>query len=205
MSQLVNDLERTVADAVAALRTAVDRDWGVPASGLSWSCRGTVEHVSDDLFAYAAQIAVRAPAVTTDLPFARSAEPDGDEQTIHTDRAAGNAGVVEVLDCCGGLLSAVARTRGSDVRGYHAYGVSDPDGFAAMGTVEVLLHLYDVAVPLGLTWQPDPEVVRRATARLFPESPTDGDAWATLLETTGRGGAGAPAVLDWRWDGRVGD
>ena len=140
---------------------------------MEWSCRGVVEHVSDDLFAYAAALAPGTPETRVDVPFARWAEPAGDEQTIHTDPAAGNAGVVQVLDACGGLLSAVARTRGADARGWHPYGVSDPDGFAAMGTVETLLHLYDVAGPLGLAWHPDPDVVRRVLERLFPDEPTD--------------------------------
>ena len=199
MTRFVDDLDRTVADACAALRGALDRDWDVLPPGMEWSCRGVVEHVSDDLFAYAAAIAPGTPETGTDVPFARWAEPTGDEQTVHTDPAAGNAGVVQVLDACGGLLSAVARTRGADARGWHPYGVSDPDGFAAMGTVETLLHLYDVAGPLGLAWDPDPDVVRRVLERLFPDEPTD-DPWPTLLAATGRAGSDR---TEWRWDGTV--
>ena len=158
-----------------------------------------VEHVSDDLFAYAAALAPGTPETRVDVPFARWAEPAGDEQTIHTDPAAGNAGVVQVLDACGGLLSAVARTRGADARGWHPYGVSDPDGFAAMGTVETLLHLYDVAGPLGLAWHPDPDVVRRVLERLFPGEPT-AEPWPSLLAATGRAGSDR---TQWRWDGTV--
>ncbi len=50
-----------------------------------------------------------------------------------------------------------------------------------MGTVETLLHLHDVAGPLGLTWDPDPDVVRRVLERLFPDAPSGGDPWPTLL------------------------
>jgi hypothetical protein len=200
MAELVDDLDGAVAAVVSSLLAVTDLDWSGLADGLLWSCRETVEHVSDDLFAYATQISVRTPAVTDRVPFTISAEPDGDRQTIHTEREAGNAGVVQVLDACGGLLSAVVRTSSPDVRGYHPYGVSDPAGFAAMGTVEVLLHGYDVAGPLGLAWDPERDVVRRALDRLFPDEPTGGDPWAVLLAATGRAGSD---VTRWRWDSSV--
>ena len=73
------------------------------------------------------------------------------------------------------------------MRGWHPYGVSDPAGFAAMGTVETLVHLHDVAGGLGFTWQPDADVVRRTLDRLFPQAPTDEAAWPTMLWATGRG------------------
>jgi hypothetical protein len=207
VSQLVDDLDAAVATALAALRQAEHHDWDVPAAGLTWTVRSTIEHVADDLFAYAGQIAVRTPEVEGYVPFRFFADHDGEAQnTIHVKRTAGNAGVVRALDACGGMLSAVARTRSPDVRGYHPYGVSDPDGFAAMGTVEVLLHLYDVAGPLRLAWDPDPDVVRRALDRLFPDAPRDAAPWPTLLWATGRGELdGHQRLTSWRWDGRVRD
>ena len=202
MTELVDDLDATVAAAVRALGAVVQRDWEVPASGLTWTCRSTVEHVADDLFAYAGQIATTVPEVETYVPFGYFADREGEaEVSIHAIRDRGNAGLVQVLDACGGMLSALVRTRSADTRGWHPYGVSDPDGFAAMGTVEVLLHLYDVAEPLGLAWDPDPDVVRRVLARLFPDAPDDGEPWPTLLRLTGRD-ATAP-VTSWQWDGRV--
>lgn len=202
MADLVDDLDSTVAAAVAALRGAVLLDWDVPAAGLTWTCRSTLEHVADDLFAYAGQIATATPEVGTYVPFVFFTDREGEARTtIHAERERGNAGVVQVLDACGGMLSALARTRSPDVRGWHPYGVSDPHGFAAMGTVEVLLHLYDVAAPLGLAWDPDPDVVRRVLGRLFPDTRPGDDPWQTLLRTTGRDTA-AP-VTSWRWDGRV--
>jgi hypothetical protein len=140
--------------------------------------------------------------VTTYVPFGYFADREGEAPcTIHAERSRGNAGVLQVLDACRGMLSALASTRSPDVRGWHPYGVSDPDGFAAMGTVEVLLHVYDVAAPLGLRWDPDPAVVRRALERLFPQAPDGAEPWPTLLRLTGRDPS---APLDsWTWDGRV--
>ena len=202
MTDLADDLEATVAADCAALRTAVRLDWDGPATGLTWSVRSTVEHVADDLFAYAGQIATATPELAEYVPFTYSADRPGEAQvTTHARREAGNDGVVRVLDACGGMLVSLARTRPAEVRGYHPYGVSDPDGFAAMGTVEVLLHLHDVAAPLGLAWDPDPDVVRRVLDRLFPDAPSEEAPWPTLLRVTGRDPA---APLDgWRWDGTV--
>jgi hypothetical protein len=202
MADLVDDLETTVTAATEALLEVVERDWNVPASGLTWTCRGTVEHVADDLFAYAGQIATSKPEINTYVSFDFFADRDGEpECAVHAKRDRGNAGVVQILDACGGMLSALARTRPAAVRGWHPYGVSDPQGFAAMGTVEVLLHLYDVAEPLGLQWDPHPDVVRRVLERLFPHAPSVGDPWQILLHATGRDPE--RPVDSWQWDGTV--
>jgi hypothetical protein len=39
-------------------------------------------------------------------------------------------------------------------RAYHTFGLSDPEGFAAMGIVEALVHTHDLAERLGLAWNP---------------------------------------------------
>jgi hypothetical protein len=202
MADLVDDLESSVSAATAALLDVVDKDWDVPAAGLTWTCRGTVQHVADDLFAYAGQIATSTPEVTTYVPFDFFADRDGEpECAIHAKRDRGNAGMVQVLDACGGMLSALARTRPADVRGWHPYGVSDPHGFAAMGTVEVLVHIYDVSEALGFAWEPRRDVLRRALARLFPHAPSEGDPWQILLRATGRDPE--RPVGEWKWDGTV--
>lgn len=137
------------------------------------------------------------------MPFDFFADREGEpECAVHAKRDRGNAGLVQVLDACGGMLSALARTRPADVRGWHPYGVSDPRGFAAMGTVEVLAHLYDVSEPLGFAWDPDPGVVRRVLGRLFPHAPSlGGDPWQILLHATGRDPE--RPVDSWRRDGTV--
>jgi hypothetical protein len=57
-----------------------------------------------------------------------------------------------------------------------------------------------VSGPLGFAWDPDPDVVRRALDRLFPDAPPDEDPWPALLRLTGRD-RGHP-LASWRWDGR---
>ena len=205
MTALIDDLDRVVTDACDALFLVTESDWHVPARDLTWTCWGTLEHTADDLFAYAGQVAGRRTALDTYVPFAYEALADGEPPcTIHGEATRGNPGLVEVLDASGGLLTAVVRQADPAKRGWHPYGVSDAGGFAAMGTVETLLHLYDVAEPLGLVWDPDPDVVRRALERLFPDAPRDKEPWPTLLWATGRGDLpGHDRLHEWRWDSTV--
>lgn len=63
------DLPRAVALAHDALATATHLDWHVPAGDLEWTCWETVEHMSDDLFTYAAQLGPAAPSLSTHVPF----------------------------------------------------------------------------------------------------------------------------------------
>ncbi|MEU9040820.1 MULTISPECIES: hypothetical protein [unclassified Kitasatospora] len=52
-----DDLALALRLAVDALRGApADADWSRPAGTLGWSCWETVEHLADDLLAYAAQL-----------------------------------------------------------------------------------------------------------------------------------------------------
>jgi hypothetical protein len=201
----LDDLDAVLDNALTALDAEVDRDWSVPAAGLEWTVWETLEHLADDHFAYAGQIAARRPETETYVPIASYATRDGGpHSTIFAEPARGNSGLVQVLDACGGLLLAAVHRAGPEVRGGHPYGVSDPAGFAAMGTVETLVHLHDVAGGLGFAWQPDEDVVRRTLDRLFPQAPADQEPWPTLLWATGRGVLPGHERLDaWRWDSTV--
>ncbi|MES9602791.1 DinB family protein [Actinomadura sp. NPDC048032] len=198
-----DDLDLAVQLAVAALREAPPEAWDGKAGSLEWSCWETVEHLSDDLFAYAAQIAPRTPPADGEVPFVwESRRPGGPANAVHADRSAGPAGLLQVLDACGGMLSAVVRRTPPDVRAHHTFGASDAEGFAAMGIVETLVHMHDLADGLGLSWEPPADLCARVLGRLFPGAPQDTDPWSTLLWATGRGDLpGHPRVTSWRWYG----
>jgi hypothetical protein len=109
---------------------------------------------------------------------------------------------LQVLEVSGALLVAMVRTTSSRVRAYHSDGVSDPEGFAAMGIVETLVHTDDLAEGLGLAWAPPADLCSRALARLFPDAPRTTDPWPTLLWATGRAELpGHPRLTTWRWYG----
>lgn len=197
------DIDTAVSAAIGLLRPQLDRDWHVPAGGLQWSCWETLEHTADDLFAYAMQLAPKQPPQDGHTPVAwRHQREGGPGSTIFADPAAGNTGLLQVLDGCATLLIAVVRTTPATVRAHHVFGVSDPEGFAAMGVVEVLVHTHDVAEGLRLPWTPPPDLCDRVLRRLFPAVPTDADRWQTLLWATGRAALPGRQLQDsWRWDG----
>ncbi|POX58433.1 hypothetical protein C3492_38060 [Streptomyces sp. Ru62] len=197
------DVERAVRLALATLREAEGRDWGVKAGSLEWDCWETVEHLADDLFSYATQLSPANPPLDTHVPFAWSRRrPDGPANAVFADREAGTAGLLHVLDASGGLLTAVVRTAPPTVRAHHVFGAADPEGFAAMGIVEILVHTHDVAEGLGLEWTPPADLCDRVLVRLFPDAPADTDRWPTLLWATGRSELpGRPRLTTWRWYG----
>ncbi|MCZ7414851.1 hypothetical protein [Streptomyces sp. WMMC897] len=198
-----DDVDLVVRLAVAALRDVAPTAWDGKAGSLQWDCWETVEHLSDDLFAYAVQLGPRTPPVDSEVPIAwESRRPGGPETTIRVNREAGTAGLLQALEASGALLAAMVRTAPPQTRAYHVFGVSDPEGFAAMGVVETLAHVHDLAQGLELAWTPPAELCERVLTRLFPEAPRDTEPWPTLLWATGRAELpGRPRLTSWRWNG----
>ncbi|MFQ6141581.1 GNAT family N-acetyltransferase [Streptomyces seoulensis] len=183
-------MERAVADAVAVLRTAVDRDWaGTRAGRLEWDCRRTAEHIASDLIAYAGQLAGRVQNAYA--PF-----------RISLDECTGNADVLDVIGTTGALLAAAVRTAPPGVRAFHPFPFrsADREGFAAMGVTEVLLHTHDIATGLGLAYAPSADLCEGVLTRIFPHVQPGESPWPTLLWATGRGELpGRAPVAEWRW------
>ncbi|OKK06099.1 hypothetical protein AMK26_08455 [Streptomyces sp. CB03234] len=203
-----DDVLTAVRLAVGTLRLADgDADWDAKAGSLEWTCWETVEHLADDLFAYAAQLGPERPPLDDEVPFLWEARrPGGPANVTYADRRAGPAGLLQVLEACGSMLAAMVRVTPPHVRAYHGFGVSDPEGFAAMGVVETLVHAHDVTQGLGLPWSAPPKLCHRVLLRLFPDAPTDTPAWDTLLWATGRGEIrGRERLTSWRWYGDVAD
>ncbi|REG01582.1 mycothiol maleylpyruvate isomerase-like protein [Asanoa ferruginea] len=194
--------------AVALLRTTLrdvpDDAWDVPAGTLTWTCWETIEHTADDLFAYALQIAPSDPPQDTHMPAGwKYLREGGPALTIFVERDSGTLGLLRVLEGCGAMLAGVVAAAPADRLSHHGYGISDPEGFAAMGVVETLVHGFDVAGTLGVTFQPPADLCQRVIDRLFPDLPEHPDPWERLLWATGRGMLpGHPKRDSWRWDGR---
>ena len=86
------DVRAAVHLAADTLATVVERDWRVPAGDLDWDCWETVEHVADDLFAYAAQLSAKRAPMTGYLPIdCRRSRPGGPLSTIFGEPEAGPA------------------------------------------------------------------------------------------------------------------
>ncbi|MFD7405143.1 GNAT family N-acetyltransferase [Streptomyces sp. NPDC059866] len=187
-------VREAVAGAVAVLRTATERDWeSVDAGSLTWSCRRTAEHVASCLLAYAGQLAGRVQGAYS--PF-RISIVDGTS----------NEELLQVVETTGALLTAAVRTAPREARAFHPYPFRSAgrDGFAAMGVTEVVLHTYDIAEGLGLTYEPPTELCTFALGTIFPHIQPGPDAWRTLLWATGRGELpGHAPVTEWRWNNNL--
>jgi len=192
MAVTADGLDAAVSDVVAALRPAAGRDWSVRAGDLDWDCWHTAEHIGDALLSYAVQLAVR-PAQRY-VRFLATAEEDASGEEV-----------VEFAEAGGRLLVAAVRAAVPGARAYHPSGLADPEGFAAMGCVEVLVHGQDIAQGLGLSFEPDRDTCRAALARLFPDTPADlagTDSWGVLQWAAGRSSLpGHPRLQAWGWHG----
>jgi hypothetical protein len=170
------DLEAASASMLATLLPAAGEQWSAPAGTLEWDCWHTAEHIGDCLLSYAAQIAAR-PASRYVRFLARA------------DQDASPAEVLEFAQAGAGILAATVRTASPRLRAYHPSGLADPEGFAAMGCVESLLHGQDIARGLGLQLDPPRGTCTRVLARLFPQAAADlaeVDSWNALQWATGR-------------------
>ncbi len=124
-----DDLDLAVQLAVAVLRTVPPAAWEGKAGSLEWDCWETVEHLSDDLLAYAAQLGPKPSPLDGEVPFVwESRRPGGPANAIHANRKAGSAGLLQVLEASGALLVAMVRTMPPQTRAHHVFGVSDPEG-----------------------------------------------------------------------------
>ena len=176
MTVTADDLDSALAALAAALEPVTDRDWSTGAGSLEWDCWHTGEHIGDVLMSYAAQLVAR-PAGRY-VRFLANADAD-----------ATAAEVLEFALTGGGILVAAVRVAPAHVRAYHPTGMADPEGFAAMGCVEALLHGHDIAEGLGVTLTAPEDVCARVLGRLFPDTPAtlDGlDPWTVLRWATGR-------------------
>lgn len=183
VSESTGEMER-------ALDSSLGADWNRLAGDLDWSCRQTGEHVADVLFSYASQ--VLAQPMDDYLPI---------EVTVLNE--ATPAGLLRSIVMCGESLRLAVASASEDARAWHPYGISDPQGFAAMGIVEVLVHTHDIARGLDINWAPPDELCKPALLRLFPGAP-QGQPSEVLLWCTGRAPLGdRPRLETWRWDSSV--
>ncbi|MGY0003919.1 hypothetical protein [Micromonospora sp. I033] len=185
-----DDLDTALSSVVATLRPATGLDWSVRAGSLEWDCWHTAEHIGDCLISFAGQLVARP-----EKRFARF--------MASADKDASPEEVLEFAEAGGRILAATVRAARPDVRAYHPMGHADPEGFAAMGCVETLLHGDDIAQGLGLAIDPPRDVCGRVLDRLFPEAAQElagVDPWAALRWCTGRIDLpGRPQLKEWRW------
>lgn len=195
----VADLSSVASLCRTALSPALAADWTGRAGDLDWTCRRTLDHVVDALFFYAVMLATRA--IARPVP-ARDGDP-----------AKSPAELLVIVESAAAILGEVARAAPAGTRAFHPAGMTDPEGFLALGCEEILIHTDDIAVGLGCSFAPPPALAGRVLRRLFPWAPAGHDPWPTLKWACGRAALPGHARLDadwyWHsaplaeWDGRI--
>lgn len=192
MTVTADDVDTALSSLVAALGPATDADWSVRAGPLEWDCWHTAEHIGDTMLSYAAQLVAR---------------PDGRYVRFlaTADRDASAGEVLEFAETGGRILALVVRGTPAGARAFHPTGRADPEGFAAMGCAEALLHGEDIAHGLGTALDPPRPLCARVLGRLFPDVAaelSDVDPWAALRWCAGRIELpGRPRRDCWQWRG----
>uniref|UniRef100_UPI002F917E92 hypothetical protein n=1 Tax=Streptomyces longwoodensis TaxID=68231 RepID=UPI002F917E92 len=123
--------------------------------------------------AYAGQLA--APSADAYLPAELNVRP-----------TASLAEALRVAKAYGRLLSSVLVTADPTLRAWH-WGPCDPEGFAAMGIAEILLHTHDITRALSVEWLPPAWLSQAAFSRLFPAAPPGDPAQGAPLVHRPRG------------------
>jgi uncharacterized protein (TIGR03083 family) len=181
----VDDLLRAAALCRETLAPALDEDWTARAGDLNWTCQRTLDHIVDTLFFYAVMLATRA-TVRPAMP--RNGDPARSPREL-----------LEVVEAAAAVLADVVRAAPPEARGFHPAGLTDPEGFVALGCEEVLIHTDDIAAGLGRRFEPPAELAERVLRRLFPWAPEGDDPWLTLRWACGRVALPDRERLDPNW------
>jgi len=182
------DLRSGAAICRRTLGPVADQDWSVPAHGLDWDCRTTLDHVCDCLAFYAHDLGARVQTI-------EGAARDGFAD-------AGAAELIRTVETVSEVLCLVADGSPPEVRAFHPFGMADAEGFLAMGAAEILLHTWDIKMGLGVPLAPPDvaeDVAAKIVARLFPWAPTDVPSMDALLACAGRGRVAGFDSVGPRW------
>lgn len=169
-----DDLLAASASSQRALLPLLDSPrWDEPAGELEWSCRRTLDHVSDALSLYSGNLATRT----------RDPRPrlrDGNPTQSLPDMLTTAVTVAAVLAACG-------RDAPPGTRAYHPAGMADVSGFMAMGCAEILIHTDDICRGLHApAYRASDDLTARLVQRLFPWAPQHDDPWELLRWSMGR-------------------
>jgi hypothetical protein len=161
-------------------------DWDVAVPELDFTVTSVVGHTARALALYSLNLWVGRGRAAFEIRVHAEAPND----RLLTSLTAGARALAAGID------TAPAGTRGS-----HPFGSPDPDGFAAMGCDELLVHGDDAARALSVAFDPDRELAAAVVRRLFPwHDIGDDDPWDVLLWANGRRDLRGRQHQDrWRW------
>ena len=176
-----DDVVRAAAVATSALEPHVAADWSVRAGALEWTVEATVVHVLGALTKESLYLASRSNRfIAVGLVKFREATPTE---------------LVASIVPAAQALANVARSTPHGVLAYHSTGMTDAEGYLAMGCAEVLLHTWDACCGLGADFAGPDELCAAILARTYPWVEVEASPWETLLWAFGRRRRGEEPVV----------
>lgn len=167
-----DDVLRAADVAGSALQPHVGADWSVRAGGLEWSVETTVVHFIGALAKESLYLASRATRfIAVGMVKFRDATPS---ELVGSIAPAAQA------------LANVARSTPEGALAYHSTGMTDAEGYLAMGCAEVLVHTWDACCGLGVDFVGPSDLSSAILARTFPWVEVEESSWHTLLWAFGR-------------------
>jgi hypothetical protein len=186
LAERTETLRLATEESLATLRPLCDLPWTARAGDVEWDCLTTVGHIAGALVSYSTKLVRSAAQRSASFTLGVSHE--------------GPSNALDVLDACSAILVTVLRAASPTSVSWHPFGMAGPRDCAAMGSVEILVHTYDVCQGLGVGWQPPDHLAASALAALFPDVPTGEHPGADLLWATGRiATVDRPRRQGWAW------
>jgi hypothetical protein len=175
-----------------ALLPTVDLDWESKTPDLEWTQAQTAIHTMRACLEYSYQVVGKRidtyqPVLFEKKPHAKPVE------------------YLSMIQTAAKVLQKVVSVASLDDRAWHAYGISDPIGFAAMGVIEVSVHTYDLAKGFGIDFIPNNSAAEFAINRVFSGTvtyPNYNSSGELLLWLAGRTElSGTARRSGWKWNG----
>jgi hypothetical protein len=183
-------------ELVKVLNSTTEMDWKKQTPTLNWNQEQTAIHTMRACLEYSYQVVGGRMDTYQPVLF--------DKKEVATP-----VEILKMISTAARVLERVVKTSSNSDRAWHAYGVSDPVGFAAMGVVEISVHTYDLAKGFGIDFVPLKSVANFAVSRLFTDTVefpkvSEEDAGELLLWCAGRIElAGLAQREGWKWNGQV--
>jgi hypothetical protein len=192
LSAAANNIELVSEELSQTLSQTTHLDWEIATPDLDWTQSQTAIHTMRACLEYTYQVVGKRMDTYQPVLFDKK-----DKATP--------AEYLPMISTASRILQKAIKDADVTDRAWHAYGVSDPIGFAAMGVVEVSVHTYDLAKGFGISFVPNNVAAQFAIERLFSgttEFPNHDTSGELLLWLAGRIElSGTPRRQGWKWNG----
>ena len=132
-----------VADELAeVLQPTINLDWEIKTPDLDWTQSQTAIHTMRACLEYSYQVVGKRIDTYQPVLFEKKDKATPPEY-------------LPMITTAARVLEKVVKDSDPSDRAWHAYGISDAVGFAAMGVVEVSVHTYDLAKGFGIDFIPN--------------------------------------------------